>query len=188
MQLERQYLQRTVPKVGTLMGPIEEALKEKFFPMLFGGEEINADFRQILGHSVKHCGSAESAYNTYKADIRELVGYLLGGSVRERKETSAQMKQITALLLAATTNKSPKTPLSSTTQPKTDGVSNNPSATPRVRHLPLKNIQTPGLLRGKPIRTCASCTKNWVTHTDKECYEIEANAAKRRLGWISYFL
>ena len=79
----------TVPGVGTLMGPIEEALREKFFPTLFGGEEINTDFRKALGHSVKHGGlcipdprmSAESAYNTSKADSGELVDYLLGGSV-----------------------------------------------------------------------------------------------------------
>ena len=56
MQLEWQYLQRTVPVVGTLMGPIEEALREKFFPVILGGEEINAEFRKILGHSVKHGG------------------------------------------------------------------------------------------------------------------------------------
>ena len=37
-----------------MMGPIEEALREKFFPALFGGEEITADFIEILGHSVKH--------------------------------------------------------------------------------------------------------------------------------------
>ena len=39
-----------------MMGPIEEALTEKFFPAQFGGEEINADFWQILGHIVKHGG------------------------------------------------------------------------------------------------------------------------------------
>ena len=38
LQSEWQYLQRTVPRVGTLMGPIEEALREKFPPSLFGGE------------------------------------------------------------------------------------------------------------------------------------------------------
>ena len=38
------------------MGPIEEALREKFFPMIFGGENINADSCKILGHSVKHGG------------------------------------------------------------------------------------------------------------------------------------
>ena len=89
LQSEWQYLQRTVPGVGTLIGPIEEALREKFFPSLFGGEEIDADFRKILGHSVKHGGlgipdprqSAESAYNTSKVASMEMVDSLLGGSV-----------------------------------------------------------------------------------------------------------
>ena len=44
MQLEWEYLQRTVPVVITLMGPIEETLREKFSSALFWGEEINADF------------------------------------------------------------------------------------------------------------------------------------------------
>ena len=85
LQLECQYLQRNVPGVGTLMGPIKESLREKFFPALFGGEVINADFRKILGHSVKHGGLgilyprllAESAYNTSKAASGKLVDYLL---------------------------------------------------------------------------------------------------------------
>ena len=38
------------------MGPIEEALREKFFPSLFRGEEITANFRKILVNSVKHGG------------------------------------------------------------------------------------------------------------------------------------
>ena len=71
------------------MGPIEEAQRENVFPSLFEGEEITADFLKILGHSLKHGGlgildprlSAESAYNTSKADSRELVDSLLGGSV-----------------------------------------------------------------------------------------------------------
>ena len=68
------------------MGSIEEALREKFFPVIFGGEEINANFWKILGHSIKHSGlgilntwlSAESVYNTSKVDSRELVESLLG--------------------------------------------------------------------------------------------------------------
>ena len=56
LQLDSQYLQRTVPGVGTLMGPIQEALREKFFPALFGGEDISTNFPQILVHSVKHGG------------------------------------------------------------------------------------------------------------------------------------
>ena len=89
LKAEWQYLQRTVPEVGTLMGPIEEALREKLFPSLFGGEEINANFRKILGHRFKHGSldipepwlSAEIAYNTSNVASRELVDYLLGGSV-----------------------------------------------------------------------------------------------------------
>ena len=60
------------------MGYIEEALREKVSPLLFGGEEITAKFRKILGHSVKHGGlgipdpwlSAECAYSTSKASSR----------------------------------------------------------------------------------------------------------------------
>ena len=75
LQFEWNYLQRTVPGIGTLMGPIKEALRDKFFPTLFGGKEINAIFRKILGQSVNHGGlvipdtrlSADSSYNTFKA-------------------------------------------------------------------------------------------------------------------------
>ena len=88
LQLEWKYLQSTDPIVGTLMCPIEEALREKFFPAIFGGEEINTDFLKILGHSVKHGSlniqdlriSEESAYNTSKADSGKLVDSLLGGT------------------------------------------------------------------------------------------------------------
>ena len=88
LQLEWQYLQRNIPGIGTLVGPIEEALIEKFFPTLFGGEEINSHFRQILGHSVKYDRlgipdprlSEKSAYNTSPVDSKELVDSILGGS------------------------------------------------------------------------------------------------------------
>ena len=115
LQPEWQYLQRTVPGVGTLMGPIEEALRQKFFPSLFRGEEITADFREILGHSVKHGGlgipdpwlPAECAYNTSKAASRELVDFILGGSilyyighracVRKASQTARLSKRIVEL-------------------------------------------------------------------------------------------
>ena len=87
LQIEWQYLQSTVHGVDNMMGPIDEPLREKFFPALFRGEEINADFRQILGHSIKHGGlgipdpwlSEESSYNTSNAASAELVDSLLGG-------------------------------------------------------------------------------------------------------------
>ena len=39
-----------------MMGPIEEALREKLFPALFGGEKIDSNYRKILGHIIKHGG------------------------------------------------------------------------------------------------------------------------------------
>ena len=65
-----------------------EALREIFFPALSGREDINANFRQVLDHSVKHGGlripdpelSVQSSYSTSKASIRELVDSLIGGS------------------------------------------------------------------------------------------------------------
>ena len=88
LKLKWHYPQSTVIEVGTMMGPIEEALREKFFPTLFGREDINADFRKILGHSVEHGGlgipdprfSEESAYNTSNASSGELVEHILGGT------------------------------------------------------------------------------------------------------------
>ena len=56
LHIKWQYLQRTVPGVRYLMGPIEDALREAFFPTLFGGEEVSANLREILGYSVKRGG------------------------------------------------------------------------------------------------------------------------------------
>ena len=42
-----------IPGVGTLMRLIKGALREAFFPALFGGEEVSTDLREILSHSVK---------------------------------------------------------------------------------------------------------------------------------------
>ena len=88
MQLKWQYLKMTVPGVGTVMGPIEEALREKFFPALFRGEEIDANFRKNLGHSVKHgiLGITDPGcqQRVHKTPLRRIVGNwfysLLGGS------------------------------------------------------------------------------------------------------------
>ena len=44
LQLEWQYLQRTVPGVGTLMGPIEKGLREKFSPRHSGGRRSTLNF------------------------------------------------------------------------------------------------------------------------------------------------
>ena len=56
-QIEWHYLQSTIPGVGTLVGPIEEVLRETFFPVLFrGGGEIDPEFRTIVGHNVNNGG------------------------------------------------------------------------------------------------------------------------------------
>ena len=68
------------------MVPIEYALREVFFPALFGGEEVSANPREIIGHSVKHGGlgitdprlMSERMYNNPKAASEFLVGSLLG--------------------------------------------------------------------------------------------------------------
>ena len=86
--IDWQFLQSTVPRLGSLMGHIEDALREAFLPALFRGEEVNADLREILGHSVKRGGlcipdhrlSAEHAYNTSKAAREVLIGSILGGN------------------------------------------------------------------------------------------------------------
>ena len=44
LQLQWQYLQRTVPGVGTLMDPIEEALREKYLPAIFRGRKSTSTF------------------------------------------------------------------------------------------------------------------------------------------------
>ena len=88
INIEWQYLQRTVPEVGSLMGPLEDALREAFFPAILGGEEVSADLREILGHSMKHGGLGipppwlpeKSAYSTPKSASEVLVGSLLRGT------------------------------------------------------------------------------------------------------------
>ena len=49
-------MQRTVPGVGTMMGPTENALIEAFLPALFGREEVSINLREILGHIMKYGG------------------------------------------------------------------------------------------------------------------------------------
>ena len=56
LQLKWQYLQRTVPAVGTLMSPIEDSLREEFFDDFSGGEEVSTNLKEILVHSVKPGG------------------------------------------------------------------------------------------------------------------------------------
>ena len=93
---------------------------------------------------------------------------------------AAKIAQLTALITAATAGKSPSP---APTPPQGGGgrVFMNPAGTRRVRHPPPKGAMTTGTDRnGRAVRTCSSCTKNWVTHSDDACLDITKNAAKRR--------
>ena len=109
-------------------------------------EQENQELRSVGGRSRETTSLSEThevaasaiATSTATEIMEEMRGYW--------KETAAQMKQLTSMLLVATTNKSPKTPFSATTPPKSDSVFYNPSATCRVRHPPQKNVQTSNTL------------------------------------------
>ena len=45
LQLKCQNLQITVPGVDNMLGLVEVYLRETFFRAKFGGEEVDADFR-----------------------------------------------------------------------------------------------------------------------------------------------
>ena len=88
LHIKWQYLQMNILEIGTLMDFIEYSLRDALFPALFGGEEVRADLREILGQSMKHGGLGipdsrllvECVYNISKADRKVLVGSLLGGT------------------------------------------------------------------------------------------------------------
>ena len=116
-------------------------------------EQDNQEPRSVGVRSSETTSLSESHEIDASAIATNTATEMMEDMRQERKETAAQMKQLTAMLLAAITNKAPKTPFSATTLTKADGVFYNPSATRRVRHPPPKNVQTSGLLRGKPICT-----------------------------------
>ena len=88
LHIMRKYPQRTFPGVSSMMGPIEDSLREAFYPAIFGEEEVSTDLREILGHSAKHVGLgitepqllSECAYNTSKSASEVLIGSLIGGT------------------------------------------------------------------------------------------------------------
>ena len=53
LQLEWQYLQKIVLGFGSLMEPIESALREDFSSGLFRVDEVDDDLRELLENDVK---------------------------------------------------------------------------------------------------------------------------------------
>ena len=88
LKLNWQYLQRNVARVGTLVEMIESALKGGVFPTLSGGEELDDDLREVLGHGAKRCDidipdpwkSAEWGHATSVESFEALVESLLVGA------------------------------------------------------------------------------------------------------------
>ena len=69
LQIECNYLSRTVHRVGTLMGTIKETLRETFLPAIFVlGGGFNAEFRKIIDHDVK-CGRLGIPYPVYQRSM-----------------------------------------------------------------------------------------------------------------------
>ena len=109
-------------------------------------EQDNHELRPMGRRSSETTSLSEIQETATSAIATNTTTKIMEEMRREQKETAVHMKQLTAMLLAATPNKAPKTPFHATSPLKTDGVFYNPSATRRFRHLPPKNVQTSGLL------------------------------------------
>ena len=98
---------------------------------------------------------------------------------------AAQMQKMTALVAAATA-------LNTHDPPRKEGraqIHTNPARIRRVRYPPPRGVKTTGVDRkGRAVRTCRNCTKNWVMHVDAYCLELVTNKGNRKAGWTSYFM
>jgi hypothetical protein len=93
LQGEWQYLLRTVPGAGALMGPIEKAIREVFLPALFGepdaGGCITDDEREMYGLSVRHTGLGipnPCTTGDQCLDMSESCCSMLTASIREGED------------------------------------------------------------------------------------------------------
>ena len=92
-------------------------------------EQDNHELRSVGGRSSETTSLSEIPETAASAIATNATTAMMEDMRREWKETAAHMKQLTAMLLAATTNKTPKTPIPATIPPTTDVVFYNPSAT-----------------------------------------------------------
>ena len=102
----------------------------------------NLELRSVRGGSSNnHTSMSKIPETAASAIATNVTTLMLEEMKRERKETAAQMKQLTNILLAAATN---KTPIPAATPPAAGGVFYNPTATRRVRHPPPKRCEDVG--------------------------------------------
>ena len=73
-------------------------------------EQYNQELRSMGGRSSEMTSLSETHEISASTIATNKTTEMMEEMRRERKETAAQMKQLTAMLLAATTNKAPKTP------------------------------------------------------------------------------
>ena len=87
-------------------------------------EQDDQELRSVGGRSSETTSLRETHEVAVSAVATNAATEMMEEMQRECKETAAQMKQLTAILLADTTKKSPKTPFYATTPPKADDVFN----------------------------------------------------------------
>ena len=130
-------------------------------------DQDNLELSSVGGGSDNHTSMRDIPETADSAIATNATTLMLEEMKRERKDTAAQMKKLAAMIMADTIN---KTPVPAATPPAAGGVFYKPIATRQVRHQPPKDVKMSGLLRGKPIRTCTSCTNNLVTHADSKFF------------------
>ena len=87
LQAERKHLMRTVPGFREYIGPVEEALANKFLTKLLGLQSISGRLLKILSLEYKREGlrilvlseEADKIYQTLQACNERLMEYLLTG-------------------------------------------------------------------------------------------------------------
>ena len=101
LQVEWQYLLRTVQGVGEYMGPVEEALTNKFLLKLLGLQSILGRLRKLLALGFKRAGigipnlteAAGNSSKTSQACCERLVESLLTGETLSTAEHRAWVQQ-----------------------------------------------------------------------------------------------
>ena len=139
----------------------------------------NTELKSGGGDNVTAVSTLEAA-----SDANETTTGLLA---EMRMVHAAQMREMTALVAAATDINAPAPPHR---EGKAQAqIHTKPAGTRRVRYPPPRGVKTTGVDRnGRAFRTCRNCTKKWVIHADKDCLKLATNKGNQKAGWTSYFM
>ena len=125
-------------------------------------EAENLELRSVEIIGASTISSLPDTVATTSSTTTAVITEMKRAQEMQAKAHAAKIAQLTALITAAAAVKAPS-PV-----PAPGGgvcVFMNPSGTRCVRHPPPKGVITTGTDRiGRAVRTCSSCTKNWVTH------------------------